>query len=384
MKVIVTGGGTAGHVTPLLAVVAELKKQSPSSSIRYIGQVNDPMRNLFKNNQDIEKQYSIFAGKWRRYHGLSTLRHISDIKTMLKNIRDAFYFAIGIVQSIIILIFWRPNVVFVKGGFVGLPVGLAAAILRIPIVTHDSDSVPGLTNRILSRFAKLLCVGLPVKYYFQYYQKAKLRYTGVPIRDDYFKVKPNDIIDFKSKLEIPDNTKILSIVGGSLGAIRLNDAILRDIENITSEDCYVLWVTGKRQYEAIKASLNSKQAKKIRLFSFTDNMHTILASSDLVISRAGATSIAELAALSKAAILVPNPFLVGGHQTKNAQALFNDQAIDLITEDQLQDDPHILNIHIKELITDRSRSKSLATNLHKLAVNDASLRIVKVIKEIEK
>lgn len=381
---IVTGGGTAGHVTPLLAVVAELKKQSPSSSIRYIGQVNDPMRDLFKNNQDIDKQYSILAGKWRRYHGLSAVRHISDIKTMLKNIRDAFYFAIGIAQSIFILLFWRPNVVFVKGGFVGLPVGLAAAILRVPIVTHDSDSVPGLTNRILSRFAKQLCVGLPIKYYSQYYPKAKLRYTGVPIRGDYFNIKPNEVIDFKNKFEIPKNAKILSVIGGSLGAIRLNDAILANIEGVISDDCYVLWITGKRQYETIKASLNNNQAKYIRLFSFADNVHIILAVSDLVISRAGATSIAELAALSKAVILVPNPYLVGGHQTKNAQALFSDQAIDLLTESQLLDDPNVLNGHIKDLLINTNRAKSLATNLHRLAVNDASLRIVKVIKEIDK
>ena len=123
------------------------------------------MRKLISEQGTIEKQYAIFAGKWRRYHGLGTFRHLGDIKTIVKNIRDIFLLFIGFWQSFFILLSWRPAVVFVKGGYVGLPVGLAAALLRVPIVTHDSDSIPGLTNRILSRFTKLMAVGLPVEFY---------------------------------------------------------------------------------------------------------------------------------------------------------------------------------------------------------------------------
>lgn len=341
------------------------------------------MRKLFDANKNIEKHYSIFAGKWRRYHGLSTLGHLSDIKTILKNIRDAFLFAIGLLQSLFILIIWRPDIVFVKGGFVGLPVGLAAAVLRIPIVTHDSDSVPGLTNRILSRFAKRLCVALPVNYYAQYYPKAKMRYCGIPIRNEFYTIGKKDILKYKDEFKLSKDIKIISIIGGSLGAIRLNEAVLAGIDNLLKKGIYVFWITGKRQHETIKKRLsqNGEYQTMFKLFAFADDLYKVLAVSDLVVSRAGATSIAELAMLSKAVILVPNPYLVGGHQTKNAMSLLRDEAADVITEQQLHDHPESLNQHIYKLLNNSSDSDKLANNLHKLAVKDASKRIAGVIQE---
>ena len=182
MKVMMTGGGTAGHVTPLLAVASELKKEQPSASIRYIGNYGDTFGHLVKNSNDFDKSYLIFAGKFMRYHKISKLVYLKDPRITLKNIRDLFLFLFGFIQSIAYLVFWRPDVIFVKGGFVGLPVGLAGAFLRIPVVTHDSDAVPGLTNRILSRYSKLQAVAMPIDSYK--YNKKTIRLTGLPINED--------------------------------------------------------------------------------------------------------------------------------------------------------------------------------------------------------
>ncbi len=380
---IITGGGTAGHVTPLLAVVDELNKQNSQIDIRYIGQFGDPMRAMFSEAK-ITNQYSILAGKWRRYHGLSFIGHISDLKTLFKNIRDLFYFTIGLIQSTLIMIFWRPNVVFVKGGFVGLPVGLAAAFLKIPIVTHDSDTLPGLTNRILSRYSKLSAVAMPKEYYLDYYNESKMRYTGVPLRQEYYNISAKHTAGYLQEFSIFVRNKIVTVIGGSLGAVRLNNAVLKNVDKLLSDkDVVLIWVTGKRQYQQILSSISAnKNRNRIKIYAFCDELYKILAISDVVVSRAGATSIAELAELSKPTILVPNPYLVGGHQTKNACALSSAKAVDVIFEDQLCNDSDILSTQVFKILTDNDMQKRLSNNIHKLAISDSSKRIVDAIFEV--
>jgi len=342
------------------------------------------MRKLISEQGSVDKQYAIFAGKWRRYHGLGIFSHLIDIKTMLKNIRDAFLFGIGIIQSFFILILWRPDVVFVKGGYVGLPVGLVAAFLRIPIVTHDSDSVPGLTNRILSRYAKLQAVGLPIDLYSKFYDKSKLRFTGVPVQQQFYNIDEQTIIAAKKYFGFKTESKIVSIVGGSLGAVRLNESVFSNLKKLLdNESINILWVTGAYQYEKLKVLVDKLgiDHNRLKMFAFSSNMLQIIAASDIVISRAGATSIAELAAAAKPTILVPNPYLTGGHQTKNAQSLFESQAVYLITEHELSAKPEILRDQIFELLADSDQCKRISQNLSNLTVPDATDKIVSTIEE---
>jgi UDP-N-acetylglucosamine--N-acetylmuramyl-(pentapeptide) pyrophosphoryl-undecaprenol N-acetylglucosamine transferase len=383
MRVAITGGGTAGHVTPLLAVVAELHNQKPNTEIRYIGQFGDPMKELF-NESSINKQYSIFAGKWRRYQGLGFFSHITDVKTMLKNTRDFFYFVIGFIQSVVIFIFWRPAVLFVKGGFVGLPVGLAAALLRIPIITHDSDIVPGLTNRILSKYAKFCAVAMPTNYYNEFYSLQKTVYTGVPLRREFYNINDKKLNAYRSELNIKTDSIIVTIIGGSLGAVRLNNSVISNLDNLFKiPNLILIWVAGSKQHDKINIEISKRKYKdNIRLFSFTDELYKLLAISDIVISRAGATSIAELAELSMVTILVPNPYLVGAHQTKNAIALKQSNAADVIFEDELLKTEPILSDHIQSLINDKKLRRDLSANIHKFAVNNSSNRIVDVILKV--
>lgn len=383
-----TGGGSAGHITPILSVASELKKQHPDAVVRYVGQRGDTLNSLTTDAGTIDKSYAIFAGKWRRYHGIGVWAHLSDWRTILKNIRDLFLFAVGFVQSVILLIGWRPSVIFVKGGYVGLPAGLAAAILCIPIVTHDSDALPGLTNRILARFARKQCVGLPVQYYKQYDQR-KLVQTGVPISDNFAAVSDSAIADHKEKLQLPKDSQILTIFGGSLGAVRLNTAVLEAAPTLLERlpKLHILHVTGAKQADEIAqayGSLEPSLANRVWSWPFLPNLYEITGVADVVIARSGATSIAELGAQKKAVILVPNPYLVGGHQTYNARLVEDNDAAIVVSEKSLVAHDYDFVETIYGLITDKKRQKTLAENLGTLSVAHAATKIATILVEAAK
>jgi UDP-N-acetylglucosamine--N-acetylmuramyl-(pentapeptide) pyrophosphoryl-undecaprenol N-acetylglucosamine transferase len=383
VKILITGGGSAGHVTPLIAIAAELKKRHPQAVIKYIGQYGDSMRSLTQEASAINHCYRILAGKWRRYHGVGWVDHLLDFKTLLKNLRDGLFFGIGLMQSFGILLFWHPKVVFVKGGYVGLPVGLAAVLLRIPIVTHDSDAVPGLTNKLLSRFAKALAVGLPPEAYRNYYPMSKLHFTGVPIRPEFFLKLDEQANALKESLGFDNQNIVITILGGSLGAIRLNEAVFSSLKELLADpQRRLIWVTGSRQYEDIKQRLKSLPAfsKRLQIMDFVTEMPKFMAASDVLISRAGATTIAELAALAKPIILVPNQFLTNGHQLKNAALLEAEQAAIVIQEPALAQHPQLLAEAVDKILGDNKLAALLGQNLHKLAVTDATARIVDVIE----
>lgn len=274
--------------------------------------------------------------------------------------------------------------VFVKGGFVGLPVGLAAACLRIPFITHDSDSIPGLTNRLLSRFAKLQAVGMPPDYYDRYYLSKKIRFSGIPIRSDFKPANDDLILKSRQKLGLPTKGKILLVMGGSLGAVRLNEAFYSIIDKLQQKaGLAVIWISGRYQYQELSQRLKKVNLKiPINLFEFRTDLPDVLTASDVVVCRAGATTIAELAAAAKTVLLIPNPLLTGGHQSKNAAVLAKHRAAKVLTEEQLTKCPEVLLKTIEELLDDNQQAKDLAENLHQLAADNAAARIVDVIDEV--
>src|SRR5688572_28896358 len=225
MKVVVTGGGSGGHITPILSVAHELKHLRRDATIIYIGQRGDKLGDIPAEDENIDKAYTVSAGKFRRYHGEGFLRHLIDVKTVALNIRDAFRTLKGIWESYRLLKEVQPNVVFVKGGFVGVPVGLAAAMLRIPYVTHDSDALPGLANRIIARWAAAHTVALPKDTYT--YPKEKTRTVGVPISREWYKpMLPHELHKLSRQLGLDEFTHIVLVTRGGLGAKRLNNAVM--------------------------------------------------------------------------------------------------------------------------------------------------------------
>jgi UDP-N-acetylglucosamine--N-acetylmuramyl-(pentapeptide) pyrophosphoryl-undecaprenol N-acetylglucosamine transferase len=343
------------------------------------------MQTIIAGELAIDKCYAILAGKWRRYNGLGFWQQARDFKAVIKNLRDTVLFALGFLQSLVIMIFWRPNTVFVKGGFVGLPVGLAAALLRIPIVTHDSDAVPGLTNRLLARFAKAIAVGMPLSAYKSFYPEQKLHFTGVPIRPEFFTKVSDKQADVRRKLKLKPSDQVICVIGGSLGAVRLNNAIISSLGQLLADTRrHLIWITGAHQHAKILQQLNKNKIETARLhvFSFIVDVQEYLALSDVVISRAGATAIAELAALAKPVILVPNPLLTNAHQLKNAALLEQEQAVVVVQESALETGSEVLAEAVNKLMTDVNYRQRLGQNLHKLAVADATKKIVDVIEGV--
>ncbi len=302
---------------------------------------------------------------------------------MLRNIRDFFYFSIGCIQSVWLLLWWRPNALFVKGGFVGLPVGLAAALLRIPIVTHDSDTLPGLTNRVLSRFAKYSCVAMPEQFYS--YAPEKMKRTGLPVRPEWQHVTIAAQKEARQQLGIPDDAFVISVTGGSLGAVRLNNAVMSIARQYLADaNAWLLHVTGANQIKEIKLfyeSLPDDENKRVLVWPYTDELHVVSAASDIVVTRAGST-IHELSIQQKTVILVPNPVLTGGHQTINAKAIANIDAAVVVTEKEIAEtNGRALLDAVLHLQNNPKQAKQLAEHLSTLAIPDAATRIVTVIEE---
>src|SRR5579862_561435 len=185
--IVLTGGGSGGHITPLLSLARELKKQAPDCQVLYIGHKGDNFDTLKHSGHDFDFMAFIKAGKFRRYHG-NRARGLLDPKTLILNIRDFFRLPASIAAAYKILRKFKPDAVFSKGGFVSLPVGIAARLLKIPIITHDSDSTPGLANRIIGRWAKIHATGMPPEYYS--YPKSKTVFVGIPIDQTIKRVTP--------------------------------------------------------------------------------------------------------------------------------------------------------------------------------------------------
>jgi len=332
----------------------------------------------------IDDSWRIMAGKFRRYHGISKWIYLKDPRIMLRNFRDFFYFIIGFLQSVWLLVWWRPDVLFVKGGFVGLPVGLAAAVLHIPVVTHDSDTVPGLTNRILSRHARFMAVAMPPEHYR--YPKERMRYTGLPIRPEFVPVTPKIKRTARQKLGIPESAFVVAVFGGSLGAVRLNNAIISiSAEFLTAdENRWLLHQTGSFQKEEIDQfydEFDEATRSRVKTWSFLEDMHSVTAAADIVVSRAG-SSVHEFGAQQKAVILVPNPILTGGHQTVNAAVLAKHQAAVVVTERELTESRNEqLLTAINALSKDTPRRVALGQALAELVVPNAAAKIVAVLEE---
>lgn len=370
---IVTGGGTAGHVTPLLAVVSELNKQVPDIEIAYFGTRKDINSSLVINSEYFYRRKSIFAGKFRRYNGKSFSWYIKHPSVMLLNFRDLFYVGFGFVQSFFMMLFSRPSVVFVTGGYVGLPVGLAAAVLRIPIVTNDLDTLPGLTNRVLSRFAKGLAVAAPLSYYPQYANKPAV-YCGVPLRQEF--LHPPTQAQARQKLKIAPSSKLVVVTGGSSGAGRLNKIVYDLLPKITKDaNTLVYWLCGSKDYGMYKDKINNQVIIK----DFETDMVNVLVASDVVISRAGATTLTEIASLAKPLIIVPSKMLTGGHQIINAKVYTDAKAAIAIDEDLLDTTPSELLGAIDVILSSNVKRKDLSENVINLVQPKAALKIANVI-----
>lgn len=319
---------------------------------------------------------SIFAGKLRRYHGSSFWAHIADVPTLLRNILDIFLVALGFLQSIFKLVINRPDVVFLKGGFVCLPVGIAAHLLRIPIVIHDSDAHPGLTNRIIAPFARYIATGAPLRYYD--YPLEKATYTGIPIKSEFHGLSATQKKEAKTFFGVNPDKPLVVVTGGGLGAQRVNNAMVK-IAPTLLKTASIVHLCGKGQYDSLK-NLKVTQEKDYKLIAFlSKDMERLLGAADIVVSRAGASAMAELAGVGAAVVLVPNGQLVGGHQLKNAKIFEDAKAVVVEKETTFEKKPEHLLGTIEGLLSDESKRRELSHNLKQFSKPHAARDVARLI-----
>lgn len=304
------------------------------------------------------------------------MQHILWPSLMLKNIGDSFLVLAGLIQSTVKLILWRPDVVFAKGGYVCLPVGWAAHFLRIPLVIHDSDAYPGLTNRLLSGSADIIATGAPLEYYP--YPKEKTHYIGIPISSGFHEVTEIQQKNSKKSWHLDESSPLVVITGGGLGATRINDAIVSRLSNLLKFTSVVL-ISGAGQYDELR-SITPPNDSHFQLHAFISNdMSGLIGAADVVVARAGATTILELAASAKPTILIPNAKLTGGHQLKNAQVYQSAGAVEVVNEDKMVDDPDILVDEIKSILADKTRALKMAKKFHQFAKPSAAKDMAELV-----
>lgn len=371
MTILLTGGGTGGHITPLLAVARELKRLQPTVRIVYVGERGSALGELTSGHEAIDARYAIWAGKYRRYHGESFMSKLRDVKTLFLNVRDVFYFLAGTVQSWLLLRKIRPDIVLLKGGFVGVPVGLAAAAQGIPFVTHDSDAIPGLANRLVSRWAAMHAVAMAPEQYA--YPPAKTQQVGVLVDAHFTEVDAASQAAMKTQVGVPPEAVMLLVTGGSSGAVRLNEALTRIAPTLLQEypELHIVHQTGKGKHAVYGAYAHDR----LHVLEFMHPMYVFTGAADIVVARASANTVAELGVQHKAVIVVPSPFLAGGHQLKNARLLADAHAAVVVSETEEGTDAVALLAAVRTLLNEPAQRAALAQRLHALSRADAAARL---------
>ncbi len=305
-RIVLTGGISGGHTFPLVAVSRAIRKQIPDNNVEFlfIGS-RGHFESTAMAEEGIDAQY-ILTGKWRRYFSF-------------QNFIDLFRLPIGFLQALVKLLVFMPDAVFSKGGSASVPVVLAAWVYRIPVLIHDSDAVAGKANQFLARFATRIAVAYPSAHNFFPAEKTVL--TGNPIREEILLGDPGR---FAKEFGLELDKMVILVLGGSQGAQILNEALLRILPGLLERNIQVVHQTGEKHYETIVASVEAYGLKIgtsgyiPRAFLSASELADVLKVATIVISRAGAGSIAELSATKKASILVPLASSANDEQRLNA------------------------------------------------------------------
>lgn len=354
----------------------------PDVRIIYIGQKGDPFADIPERDPNIDQVYRIAAGKFRRYYG-EGLRQLLDVKTMALNVRDLFRIVRGVGQARRLMKRLRPAVVFSRGGYVSVPVALGAQAVHIPYITHDSDAIPSLANRLIARRAAKNAVALPAEIYP--YEQQKTVTVGVPVRAEYALITPALYSAYRQQLSIPADAAVVFAIGGGQGAVRINDALLAEVKNLFAHNPKLLLIHQAGQAneaavrEAYAAQLTAEQLQRVRVFGYMDDVFLYSGAADVIVTRAGASSIADFAVQGKACIIVPSPFLTGGHQLKNAQFLKEQAAAEVIDEITVQREPAKLTALIDELLADPDRREKLGAKLTAFGHRDSARELAQLI-----
>lgn len=357
-KFIISGGGTGGHIYPAIAIANEIKRRYPEAEILFVG-----AKDRMEMQKVPEAGYPI-KGLW-----ISGLQR----KLTIDNLMFPFKLISSLCKAWKIIKNFRPDVVIGTGGYASAPTLKVAQWLGIPTVIQEQNSHAGITNKWISRKAKKICVAYDNMENF--FPKETIVKTGNPVRSDLLNIteKKNEAKDFFALAE----KKTLLVLGGSLGARRINQLIEKSLPLFEKLDIQVLWQCGKLYYEEYK----KYNSENIKVLQFIDRMDFAYAGADIIISRAGASSVSELCLVGKPVIFIPSPNVAEDHQTKNAQAITKKDGAILITEKELDT---TFKDTFQRLINDVHWQNTLSKNIQKLALPNATTEIVNIIAQLTK
>ncbi|MDG1296599.1 MAG: undecaprenyldiphospho-muramoylpentapeptide beta-N-acetylglucosaminyltransferase [Saprospiraceae bacterium] len=362
MKVLISGGGTGGHLFPAMAIAEKLMEHDPDTAILFVG-----AKGKIEMERVPKAGYNI-KGLW-----------ISGIDRNLKspkNLLFPFKLLTSLVKSFWIVLRFRPDIGIGVGGFASGPALFMARLLGTPILIQEQNSFPGITNKLLGKRADKVCVSYDGMQRF--FGQAAIVRTGNPVR----KVLQSPFLDraaAASYFGLDPNKQIVFVFGGSLGARSVNKSLMQSVDYFKAKpDIQLIWQTGKVSFAACSQSELAK-LENVQVRQFIDRMEMAYALSDVVVGRAGALTISELCLQQKASILVPLPSAAEDHQTKNAMALVEKNAAVLVKDKDLEEG---LVPAIEELLTNKKMRDSLIRNIASLGQKDATAKIVEEINDL--
>jgi UDP-N-acetylglucosamine--N-acetylmuramyl-(pentapeptide) pyrophosphoryl-undecaprenol N-acetylglucosamine transferase len=354
-RFLISGGGTGGHIYPAISIANELSKSFNSSEILFVGSSDRmEMKKVPENGYNIK-------GLW--ISGIKRKLHLSNLLVPLKVLHS-------LIKSYFIIKKFKPDFVIGTGGFASGPILYIATKLKLPTLIQEQNSYAGLTNKILSKSVELICVAY--ENMNKFFPRNKIYYTGNPVRKEISEPKISRKVsdDF---FNINRPSKVLLILGGSLGAKNINEFISKNLELFKKSNVEIIWQCGKLYYNTYKKHFSNK----IKIFPFIKDMSKAYSSADYIISRAGASVISELCIVAKPVIFIPSPNLAEDHQTKNALNIVKNNAALMVEEKDL--DKLFFNVFNK-MINDESFSIELSKSIKSLAKPKATNEIVEQIK----
>ncbi len=356
MKVIVVAGGTGGHIYPAIAIINKIKEKEKNVEFLYIG-TSDRME------KDIIPKLGI------KYIGIDM--EGLNRKNVFSNIQVIKKFNHAIKEAKKIISDFKPDVVIGAGGYITAPVLYAAHKLKVPTLIHEQNSIPGLSNKFIGNFSDRICVSLPNS--LKLFPKNKTIYTGNPRSEEIISVKNKN----KSSLGFNQDKKLVIVVMGSLGSTTMTEKIKELIPGFNNKAYQVLVITGKKYFDEYK---DINISDNVKIVPFMDDLINLMKDSDLIVSRAGASTIAEITAIGLPAILVPSPYVTNNHQYKNAKELEDAGACIIVTEEEFSKDRIIHEID--KIFDNKEEYDKMVENSRKLGIDDSATRIYNEIKNI--
>lgn len=358
LKFIISGGGTGGHIYPAIAIANELKYRYHDAEFLFVG-AKDKME-----MQKVPQAGYAIKGLW-----------ISGIqrKITLQNLIFPFKLASSLLSSFRLIKQFKPDVVIGTGGFASGAVLKVASRLGIPTLIQEQNSYPGITNKLLAKQANTICVayeGLD-----KFFPKEKLKITGNPVRQDLLNIDDKRLESI-TYFELDSTKRTLLVLGGSLGARRINQLLAKEIDFLLELGVQIIWQCGKLYFEEYN-HFNTKE--NVHVFAFIDKMDFAYAAADIIISRSGASSVSELCIVGKPTIFIPSPNVSEDHQTKNAQAILDKKAAILLKEKDLDTD---FKRVFADLISNDEKQAKLSKKIYKLALPNATNEIVDEIEKL--